>query len=677
MISNIKRQNIIDYIQVTFVSVLLLFLIRVAELTIINHYGIYITSFKNFVRYSINFDSYFVILISIIFFLPYLFFSGKYPKLAINIYKMIWISLIAIISVLTHFFISAEYLLSSIVFQFSWKEVWHIISIERGSNRILIWLLHLSIPLSILIYFPLLKFESRSRRIGNALMGVFVTAVILVLVNYKHFYKPSYRFDNQFNFFIGNNKIIYFAKSIIQLDKHKSEINPEQLSSAIENIQQGFQSFKFESKEYPLIHTEDYKNVLGKFFKKSDKAPNLVFIISESLGGGFSGLHPTADHLLPYIDTLAMNGLYWEDFLSNCCRTYGVLSNVLASLVPGTVERGFANYNGEKFFGRRYPDHNSLIKELKKNGYFTSFFYGGWGAFDNYKFFIKDQKIDLYMDQDHFDSMKYLAPWERKPKAQYWGYNDRALLNQFFDHEEKNGPVQQPYLSIYLTLNMHEPYNISPEEYYKDEFIQNRLKKLNLRKDSPFLKKDNRTLGSLFFYEDTLREFINQYKQRQDYDNTIFLIFGDHYSLVSFLGNPLGTYHVPFIIYSSLIQKNETFRGVSTHQDIAPSLMALLQGNFNLQFERKKHWLGQGLDTSTVFRCDRIAPFNLYSPDFPHFLYKNYFLTESGTVLKIKEDLQTEIVKDETIINEVKQFTADFKTVDKYVCDQNKIWKYY
>lgn len=672
---NVKRQNLVDYIQVTFASILLLFLIRIAELAIINYYGIYGTSFKNFVRYSINFDSYFVISTSIILLFPYLYFSKKYPKRAITIYKIIWVFLIVIFSLLTHFFISAEYLLSSIVFQFSWKEVWHIISIERGNSRIFIWLLHLSIPLSIVIYFLVLKHGNRSRRIENTLMGVFVAAILLVLGNYGHFYKPSHKFDSQFDFFIGNNKVIHFVKSIIQSRKHQSEFSPEQLSLAIENVQQGFQSFEFKSKEYPLIHTGDYDNVLGGFFKKSDKPPNLVFIISESLGGGFSGLHPTADHLLPYIDTLAMNGLYWEDFLSNCCRTYGVLSNVFASLVPGTVERGFPNYNGEKFFGKRYPDHNSLVKELKKNGYFTSFFYGGWGAFDNYEFFIKDQKIDLYMDQDHFDSTKYLAPWERRPKAHYWGYDDRALLNQFFDYEAKNGVVEQPYLSIYLTLNMHEPYNISPEEYYEDEFIRDRLRKLNLRKDSPFLKKDNQTLGSLFFYEDTLREFMNRYRQREDYDNTIFLIFGDHYSLESFLGNPLGIYHVPFIIYSSLIQKSQTFKGVSTHQDIAPSLIALLQGNFNLKFEQKKHWLGQGLDTSTVFRCDRIAPFNLYSTDFPHFLYKNYFLTENGTVLKIKKDLQTEIVKDERIINEVNQFSEDFKMVDKYVCDQNKIWK--
>lgn len=675
MNSNSIRYRFLSYVQVTFVSILLLLLIRLGEIGIIQYYGIHTISWKIFLKYSLNFDAYFAIVISLILLFPYLFLSKNFPIWSLRVYKIIWLLIIAITSGLTHFFISGEYLLSSVIFQFSWEEIWHIISIERGNSRNLIWLIHLCIPIGIFLYFKRFKILSSSRKLGAIAMWFYALSVLLVIGNYKHFYKPSYQFDSQYNFYIGNNKIVHFARSVIKTQKYKSELSPEELSLAINNVQRGMKDFSFESSIYPLIHEEQYPNVLGEYFKKSDKAPNLVFIISESLGAGFSGLHPTADHLLPYIDTLAMNGLYWENFLSNCCRTYGVLPNVFGSLVPGTVERGFVNYNGEKYYGKRYPDHNSLIKELKKNNYFSSFLYGGWGAFDNYEFFIKDQGIDLYMDQDHIDSTKYLAPWKRQPEGFYWGYDDHAVLQQFFDYEQKNGKVTQPYINVYLTLNMHEPYNISPDAYYKDEFIKNRLKKLNLRKDSPFLKKDNMTLGSLFYYEDVLRDFMNDYKKRDDYNNTIFFIFGDHFSLASFLNNPLGTYHVPFIIYSPLIKKNQTFKGVSTHLDITPSLIALLRENFGLKFNKKQHWLGQGLDTSKDFRCNRIAPFNLYSPDFPHFLYKNYFLTEDGAVLRVLENLKTEVVKDEKIVKEVKHFADDFQAVDKYVCDQDKIWK--
>lgn len=507
-------------------------------------------------------------------------------------------------------------------------------------------------------------------------IGIYVTAAIIVLGNYKHYYKPSYQFDSQYHFYIGNNKILYFTKTLIRSRKNATDLSPEELELAIHDMQSKFEDFHFISSEYPFMHDEEYANVLGPYFKKSKKKPNLVFIISEGLGAGFSGLHPTADHLLPYIDTLAMNGLYWENFLSDCHRTFGVLPNVFSSLIPGTEERGFVNFNGENFFGKRYPDHNSLINELRMNDYFTSFFYGGWGAFDNYQAFLEDQKIDIFFDQDDFDSTRYLSPWKRKPEGFYWGYDDRAVFQQFIDYENKNGKIQNPYLSIYLTLNAHEPYNIAPKSYYQSDFIQKRMKTLRLRKDSPFLKKDNHTLGSLFYYEDALRDFINEYKKRADYDNTIFFIFGDHFSINSNLNSSMGIYHVPFIIYSPLIQKNEIFKGVSTHQDILPSLLALLKNNFGMKVTKEKHWIGQGLDTSKVFRSNRIAPLDINTPDFPHFLYKNYFLTEDGTVLKIGKNLHSEVVTDKAIIQKINKIANQFNAVNKYACTKNKIWKH-
>ena len=220
---------------------------------------------------------------------------------------------------------------------------------------------------------------------------------------------------------------------------------------------------------------------------------------------------------------------------------------------------------------------------------------------------------------------------------------------------------------------MHEPYNIASNKYYENKFIKNRLKSLKLKSDY-FTKKDNYTLGSLFYFEDALRSFINDYKKRSDYDNTIFIIFGDHYSLVSFLNSPLGIYHVPMVVYSPLLKKRDVFKGVSTHLDITPSLLALLKGNFGLKISEQNHWLGSGLDTSKVFRCNRVAPFNLYSVDYPKFLYHDYFLTQDG-VYKVSKELKATIVTDPKIIKKVNQFANRFKLIDKYVCEKDKIWK--
>ena len=672
MTKNKFFENFTKYILITFLSIAMLALIRIIEFIIIQHYGIHDVSFNTLLNNSINLDAYFAILISVIFIIPYFLISLKSTKLSNTIYFIVWTIAILISSCLTHFYISAEYLLTSVLFQFSFDEIWHLIEIESGTHRNLLWLLYLTIPIYIASYLFLRKKIKLKKWLNYIIVGLYLCIIVVAAKNYKYYYKPSFKFSSQHEFYIANNKTVHFVKSIIESEKSNKDLDSKDLLIAIHNYHRECKDFNFESTNYPLLHNKEYPNVLGQYFKSSEKAPNIVFIIAEGLASSFAGLHPTTLHLMPFVDSLASNGLYWENFLSNCCRTYGVLPNVLGSLTSGTLERGFVNFNGEKLFGKIYPNHNSLIKELRKNNYSTSFFYGGWGAFDKYQFFLEEQNIDLFVDQSKFDSVKYVAPWQRIPKGFYWGYDDKALFNQWFDYLNEKKP-DQPYLNILMTLNMHEPYNICSKDYYESNFIQSRLKKLNLE-NSPFKRKDNQTLGSLFYFEDALKEFFYNYKKREDYDNTIFILFGDHYSVMAFLDNPLDTYHVPLIIYSPLIIKPEIFKGVSTHLDILPSLSALLQENYGLTFNKEKHWLGQGLDTSKTFRCDRIAPLNLYSSGYIQLLYHDYILTENG-VFKISSNFQTSVVSDTLIINKVNRFASDYKSIDNYVCNKNRIWR--
>ena len=670
-IQNIIRHSVY-YIIITFLSILSLVLIRIFEYTLINYYEIQEISSKILFEGSINLDVYFGIAFSSFLLIPCVLLAQKFSKWSLSIYKIIWVIILIITSCLTHFFISSEYLLTNVIFEFSIEEIEHIISIEGGSKNSLIWCIYLIIPLAIFFLFKIKIKDKYSKWTRYSVLSLYFILLLVIIKNHKHYYKSSVKFDSQYDFYIANNKITHFLLSIKKSSENEDALNSKDLMVGIKDFQLENSQSTYESLEYPLLKSNNYQNVLGNYFKKSNTPPNIVIIVAESLGSSIAGLHKTSEHLLPYIDTLAMEGLYWENFLSNCCRTYGVLPNVLGSLTSGTLERGFVNYNGDEKLGKRYPSHNSLIKELKKNNYFTSFFYGGWGEFDSYSYFLKDQGIDLFTDQSQFDSTKYLAPWKRKPTGFYWGYDDKALFRQWFDYTKKH-KLNQPYLSIYMTLNMHEPYNIATSKYYENQFIKKRLKSLKLKSDY-FTKKDNYTLGSLFYFEDALRSFINDYKKRSDYDNTIFIIFGDHYSLVSFLNSPLGIYHVPMVVYSPLLKKRDVFKGVSTHLDITPSLLALLKGNFGLKVSEQNHWLGSGLDTSKVFRCNTIAPFNLYSVDFPKFLFHDYFLTQDG-VYKVSKDLKATIVRDPKIIKKVNQFANRFKLIDKYVCEKDKIWK--
>lgn len=625
-------------------------------------------------KYSIHYDLFFAIKFSILclplFLVTQLF--DRTQRFGILLYKVLWSVLLILTTLLTYFFLASHYLLSEVIFQYSWEELMHIIRIDSNAGSGRFWILYLLIPLGIgTLFLVPISLVKTKKWILITLSCIYLLSVLIISKNWKKDGKALSHFESQYAYFLGTCKANYFLTSCIVASKENKNVSSKELKRAIVSYQNDISNRKFTSIEYPLVHEAEFSNVLGPYFKKSAKKPNIVFIISEGLSAGFSGLHPTSQSITPFIDSLAKNGLYWSNFLSNCNRTFGVLSNTLGSLPNGTKERGFQNFDGTNYYVNQYPNHKSLLTELKGNGYHSSFLYGGWSYFDNMKSFMLQQNVDDFIDQFGFDSTKYLAPWKRKPKGLCWGYDDYSLVNQWLDHSKK---IKTPYISTLLTLTMHDPYNLTPKRYTTKSFIQKRLKRMHLEK-SQYSTSNPLILASIFYYEDAVKELIYRYRKRADYENTIFILFGDHFSFVSYLNNPLDIYHIPFIIYSPLIKKPKQFNAVSTHLDIAPSLVALLKGNYNMKFDNKTHYLGTGLDTSSVFQSSKVVPFNPYNKSsYPYYLFGKYIVNEEG-VFEILKDLKVRKVFSKSIIKRVTEHLKNYKIIDRYVCEKNKLWR--
>ena len=667
-------RSIFNYFIVTLLGAITFLLIRYLEYFLSDSTLLTENSLLFLWKYSIHYDVFFAFQFSIFFLPVYLLieFLSKFSNIGNTVYKIMWSVLISLNVLLTYFFLSSHYLLSEVIFHYSWDELMHIIHIDSNSTGKNYWLLYLFIPVSIGMYFWLSKkIKTKSKVVLYTISFVYLLLLLIITKNWKNDGKELSHFENQYAYFLGNCKANFFLTSCYTSFNEKRDVSLKELNQAIISYQKDFKQRTFTSIEYPLIHTSEYNNVLGPYFTKSKQKPNIVFIISEGLSAGFCGLHTTTQSLTPFIDSLARKGLYWSNFLSNCNRTFGVLPNVLGSLPTATMERGFMNFDGTDYYNLRYPKHSSLLTDLKNNGYQTSFHYGGWGDFDNTKSFMKQQNLDQFIDQTLFDSIKFLAPWKRVPNGWCWGYDDHALVDQWFISSKK---IKEPYVSTLLTLTMHDPYNLSPKSYTNKKAIHARLKSLHLEK-SHYSTQDPLILGSIFYYEDALKKLINTYKKRADYKNTIFILFGDHYSFVSYLNNPLDVYHIPFIIFSPLIKQAKQFDAVSTHLDIAPSLTALLRGNYQMKFSNTSHYLGSGLDTSSTFQTKKIVPFNPYNKNnYPFYLFEKYVITQEG-VFEIFKDLQLKKVNDKKKIASVQKHLKNYKMIDRYVCEKNKITK--
>ena len=135
-----------------------------------------------------------------------------------------------------------------------------------------------------------------------------------------------------------------------------------------------------------------------------------------------------------------------------------------------------------------------------------------------------------------------------------------------------------------------------------------------------------------------------------------------------------GKFRVPLIIYSPLLKKSASFKGMNSHLDILPSLLGLLEGNYGLDFPAEKHWIGEGLDTAKFFNTARNFPLKLNSKTTPNYVLGNNTIYADGRVVCFDSLFTVTKETDEDKIINIKQVYQDYSYLNNHVCVRNKIW---
>jgi len=341
---------------------------------------------------------------------------------------------------------------------------------------------------------------------------------------------------------------------------------------------------------YPLMHRVTYDDVLGPQLALGAQPPNIVMVVVEGLGRDFTGPRAEYGGFTPFLDSLADRSMSWDNFLSTSGRTFGIFPSLLGSLPFGA--------NGFMELGAGMPGHVSLVGLLKRFGYSTSYFTGTNGAFDHIDQFMERQGVDRFVDASGFGPSYVRQPAE--PGGESWGYPDDALFRRSL---ELIGPASDtPRLDVYLTITTHEPF-IPPREAVYHARFERRLAQLALTDARRAAVREQAGIfETLLYVDDALRDFLGAYATRADYGRTIFIITGDHRMIPMPPAARIARYHVPFIVYSPMLRTPHHIGAVSSHLDVAPSLLALLQRGYGMMPPDSAAWLGSGLDTATSFR---------------------------------------------------------------------------
>lgn len=389
-----------------------------------------------------------------------------------------------------------------------------------------------------------------------------------------------------------------------------------------------------------------------------------VFIIIESLGSDFFGQNELGYTVTPFLDSLSKHSLLWTNCLSTTPRSAGVLPATTASAPHGP--KGFQ-------FGDM-PEHNSLFSILKHNSYNTNTFYAGDFAFDRVYDYLAVQETD------------YISPFayecsQNKKKNNFdyssWGYHDKKLYERGLSiinaRKDKN-----PDFDIFITISQHENgLKLNTNKELQDHYHSKAEEILSsIPSDKRKGLQNKKGFMAAFLYgDDALRYFFKEYNAKRKDDNVIFVITGDH-SLNLLYSNPLNAYHVPLIIWSPLLKEAQHFHSVVSHNDIAPSLTALLKENFGLNTPKNIHWVSDGLDTAVNFRSNLKTYFITPSNKTTNCLYDSIFYIEKNNedfLYLVQDGMKLKKMKNDSLLNLMKDRMNTMLYVDNYTYMNNKL----
>ncbi|MBI2408317.1 MAG: sulfatase-like hydrolase/transferase [Gemmatimonadetes bacterium] len=472
-------------------------------------------------------------------------------------------------------------------------------------------------------------------RITSALIG----AAMLASVGIPSLLRPSpSAFTSDTAYWLALNKSGWFAAKALALLVEK--LRPPSAGLALQG--------------YPLRHRVSYDDVLGPRMTLGDTPPNLVFVIIEGLGRDFTGRGAELGGFTPFLDSLADRSLSWDNFLSTSGRTFGILPSLLGSLPFGA--------NGFMELGSRMPSHLTLGPLLKSLGYTTNYFTGTNGHFDNIDAFMERQRVDRFTDASGFS-----AADERLPAGaggESWGYSDGALYQRSL--ELIDAPSRAPRLDIYLTISTHEPFIPPRAVEYRARF-ERRLAAMQVSAAKRAVYREySGVFASLLYADDALRGFLQAYAARADYGRTIFFITGDHRLIPVPPSNRIARYHVPLLVFSPMLLAPQHIGAVSSHLDVVPSVLALLQHRYSLAPPDSAAWLGTGLDTVVAFRHAHALALMRTKNALDDYLDGTRFLGDEQ-LFRLGDGMVLSPLRDASMRDDVRTKLNRFRAINRFV----------
>tara|TARA_R110001583_G_scaffold83631_5_gene220744 strand:+ start:35850 stop:37814 length:1965 start_codon:yes stop_codon:yes gene_type:complete len=294
-----------------------------------------------------------------------------------------------------------------------------------------------------------------------------------------------------------------------------------------------------------------------------EQKPNVIFIGLESLSASFMNRFGNEKNLVPAIDSLAKESIFFTNLQATGTRTIRGME-ALAVCIPPTPGRSIVKReNSNNIF--------TIGEVFKQKGYTNTFFYGGDGHFDNMNIFfgnngfnIVDRKKEHRLNEV-FSTKRTQITDDEVTFENAWGVCDGDLYDKVLKEADAQYKLQKPFFNFVMTSTNHKPYT------YPDGIV-----------DIPSGKNRD---GALKYTDWAFQKFFKEAKNKPWFKNTVFVIVADHcaYSAGKSEIN-VKSYHVPAFIYNLKDKEPEEVHKLSSQIDIFPTLFGYLNWGYESNF---------------------------------------------------------------------------------------------
>lgn len=555
---------------------------------------------------------------------------------------------------LLEYFKSSELLLDEVLYSYSFKEI----QVTAGGGSIsTAYILGIFVLLLLYMGVPLV-FRKGIKFVPQGL--IYATGAVIIVLS---FLPATTNAKDEKKIQYANNKTAYFIWRSYHF--YSNHVDYEDFSSTIQpsdfmELNPNFTGGKAIDKDYPYFHKlPDHSKLAEHLNPTSDgKPPNIVFLICEGLGTPFVGDYSSnTGRIMPFLDSLSEQSLYWPNFMSVCDRTYQVLPASLAS-VP--IMRG-----GKMFMEVDYPAHFSLMNLLSKD-YYSRFYCGTYLRFTNMMGFMKHNETD-YLVQNWEDQFSDTVDGKKRS----WGYPEKAVFKKSWLDYKRQNLDKKKRLDIFLTTSTHPPWKVPNNDKLKQETKALMLKnqeKYNEDYTEAFNRLDEYT--TYHYLDKQLKIYFEEAQKKPDFENTLFLIYGDHGTPVAHTDD-ISNYKTPLLIYSPLVKQPQKFLGISTQLDLSPTLLNYLRKNYMDSLPEKVTFIGKELSFSKEYENNQSLFLATNERNDEFIMHDGYYMRHKQ-LFKVGKNLTLEKINNSAKYDQLYQQREYLRDMVTYTVYQDK-----